>query len=267
MNGADPEGDPAPCGAVESVEISGGPDANPIDLAGVTAAAFPNAEFVSVLADDGADTVTGSALADEIDGEGDDDTIRGGAGNDVLNGSDGDDRVFGGAASDTITAAVGNDSLDGQAGSDTYQLDLDELGPSVRIADTGTDGTDAIDVADCEGVTVEAGRISFEQAHVTVSGIESYPCGFTAPPAPPAPPPAGRDEQAGVRHPAPARPHARESEGGPCPLALLARQGHAGAIPLQARRRRSPAPTPGCPQGARHQGCAPGQPRPVTSPR
>jgi Ca2+-binding RTX toxin-like protein len=189
VNGADPEGDPAPCGAVESVEISAGPDANAIDLAGVTAAAFPNTEFISVLADDGADTVTGSALADEIDGEGDDDTIRGNAGNDALSGSDGDDRVFGGAASDTITAAVGNDSLDGQAGSDTYQLDLDELGPGVRIADTGSDGTDAIEVADCEGVTVEAGRISFEQARVTVSGIESYPCGFTAPPAPPAPPP------------------------------------------------------------------------------
>ena len=189
VNGADPEGDPAPCAAVESVEISGGSGANAIDLAGVTAAAFHNAEFVSVLADDGADTVTGSLLADEIDGEDDDDTIRGGGGNDTLNGSDGDDRVFGGAANDTIAAAVGNDSLDGQAGSDTYQLDLDELGPSARIADTGSDGTDAVEVADCEGVTVEAGRISFEQARVTVSGIESYPCGFTAPPAPPAPPP------------------------------------------------------------------------------
>jgi RTX calcium-binding nonapeptide repeat (4 copies) len=188
VNGAEPEGGPAPCGAVESVEISGGPDANAIDLAGVTSAAFSSVEYISVLTDDGADTVTGSALTDEIDGEADDDTLRGNAGNDALNGSDGDDRVFGGAGNDTITAAVGNDALDGQAGSDTYQLDLTDLGPNVRVADTGAEGTDTIDLADCEGVTVEPGRISFEQARVTVSGIESYPCGFAPPPAPPAPP-------------------------------------------------------------------------------
>ena len=132
--------------------------------------------------------------------------------------------MFGGAASDTITAAVGNDSLDGQAGSDTYQLNLDELGSGVRIADTGADGTDAIEVADCEGVTVEAGRISFEQARVTVSGSSRTPAGLRRRPRRPAAA-AGRNEQAGVRRSAPARPHARESKGGPGPLALLARQG------------------------------------------
>ena len=42
-----PGGRPAPCGEVESVEISGGPDANTIDLSGVTATAFPNVEFVA----------------------------------------------------------------------------------------------------------------------------------------------------------------------------------------------------------------------------
>jgi hypothetical protein len=189
VNGADPEGDAAPCGAVESIEISGGPDANVLDLAAVTATAFGGIEYVDVEGDDGADTVTGSALADEIDGEGDDDTVRGSAGNDTLNGGDGDDRVFGGAGADTITAALGSDSLDGQAGSDTYRLDLIDLGPNGRVADTGSEGTDEIEIADCEGVTVEAGRISYEDARVTVSGIESYPCGFRPPATPPAPPP------------------------------------------------------------------------------
>ena len=189
VNGADPEGDAAPCGAVESIEISGGPEANAVDLAAVTATAFGGIEYVNVLGDDGPDTVTGSALADEIDGEADDDTVRGSAGNDTLNGGDGDDRVFGGAGADTITAALGSDSLDGQAGSDTYQLDLTELGPNGRVADTGTEGADAIEIADCEGVTVEVGRISYEDVRVAVSGIESYPCGFSPPATPPGPPP------------------------------------------------------------------------------
>ena len=200
VNGADPEGDAAPCGAVESIEVDGGPGANAVDLAAVTASAFPALDYVNVLGDDDTDTVTGSAIADEIDGEADNDTVRGNAGNDTLNGGDGDDRVLGGAGADTITAAIGNDSLDGQGGSDTYQLDLTELGPNVTVADSGTDGTDTIDLADCEGVTVEAGRISLGDARVTVSGIESYPCGFTPPPGPPAapPPPPSAGKQACV---------------------------------------------------------------------
>jgi hypothetical protein len=190
VNGADPEGDPAPCGQVESVEVTGGPGPNTIDLAGVTPAAFTSVEAVTVAGDEGDDTIAGSQLADELEGEDGDDTLRGNTGNDELNGRSGDDRVLGGAGNDTVFAALGNDSLDGQAGSDTYRLDLFELGPGVRVADTGSEGTDAIDIADCEGVTVEARQISREGARVEVSGIETYPCGYVPPPAPPAPPAA-----------------------------------------------------------------------------
>lgn len=190
VNGADPEGDPARCGQVDTVEITGGPGPNSIDLSGVTAAAYSGAESVSVFGDDGADTITGSPLRDELQGDAADDTLRGNAGNDGLNGGEGSDRVFGGAGDDMISALFGNDALDGQAGSDTYQLDLFDLGPSARVADTGTEGTDAIELTDCEGVTVEAGQITREGVRVTVSGIERYPCDFVAPPAPP-PPPAG----------------------------------------------------------------------------
>jgi hypothetical protein len=192
VNGADPEGDPAPCGQVESVEVTGGPGPNAIDLAGVTAAAFTSVEVLTVLGDEGNDTIAGSQLADELEGDLDDDTLRGNAGNDQLSGGSGDDRVFGGAGNDTLFAVLGNDSLDGQAGSDTYRLDLYELGPSVRVADTGAEGTDAIDIGDCDGVTVEARQISREGARVEVSGIETYPCGYVPPPAPPAPPPAAK---------------------------------------------------------------------------
>ena len=189
VNGTDPEGDPAPCGQVESIEVAGGPGPNAIDLAGVTPAAFTSVEFVTVSGDEGNDTIAGSPLADELEGELDDDTLRGNAGNDELSGGGGDDRVFGGAGDDTLFAVVGNDALDGQAGSDTYRLDLFELGLGVRVADTGTEGTDTIDVGDCEGVTVDARQISREGARVEVSGIETYPCGYVPPPAPPAPPP------------------------------------------------------------------------------
>ena len=189
VNGADPEGDPAPCGQVESVEVAGGPDANAIDLAGITSAAFTSVELITVFGDEGNDTIAGSQHADELEGDLGDDTLRGNAGNDALSGGTGDDRVLGGAGNDTVLAASGNDSLDGQAGSDTYQLDLFELGAGVRVADSGSEGTDAIDIGDCEGVTVEARQISREEARVAVSGIETYPCGYVPPPAPPAPPP------------------------------------------------------------------------------
>jgi hypothetical protein len=190
VNGQAPEGDPAPCGEVEAIEVSGGPGPNSIDLAGVTTAAFGRLEVVSVFADEGADTIAGSQLADELDGDLGDDTVRGNAGNDELAGGEGDDRVLGGAGEDAIFAVFGNDSLDGQEGSDTYRLDLEGLGPSVRVADTGSAGTDTIEVSDCEGTTVEAGRIARGGTAITVSGIESYPCGFVPPPAPPAPPPS-----------------------------------------------------------------------------
>jgi hypothetical protein len=189
VNGADPEGEPAPCGTVDSIGISGGPDANAIDLDAITAAAFPTVEYVSSFGDEGDDSITGSGIRDEIDGDADQDTIRGNGGDDSLNGGSGDDRVLGGAGDDTLTATLGNDTLDGQAGSDQYQLELYDLGPSPRVADTGAEGTDTVDIGDCEGVTVTAGRISRDGVSVAVSGIEGYPCGFAPPPAPPAPPP------------------------------------------------------------------------------
>jgi hypothetical protein len=189
VNGADPEGDTARCADVESVEIAGGPGPNAIDLSRVTAAAFPALEQVEAFGDEGDDTITGSGVRDELEGDVGDDSLRGDAGNDLLTGDSGSDRLFGGAGEDVLDAAVGNDALDGQAGGDTYQLDLAELGPSVRVADTGAEGTDTIELADCEGVTVQAGQISREGARVAVSGIESYPCGFVPPPAPPPPPP------------------------------------------------------------------------------
>jgi RTX calcium-binding nonapeptide repeat (4 copies)/PASTA domain len=190
VNRAEPEGGPAPCREVEFVEVGGGPGANAVDLDAVAPSVFPALESVAAFGEDGDDTIAGSALDDELHGGSKDDTLRGNAGNDELNGGDGDDRLLGGAGEDRLFAAVGSDSLDGGAGSDLYSLDLFELGPGSRAGDTGTEGTDTIELLDCEGVTVEAGRISREGVQVTVSGIERYPCGYEPPPEPPAPPPA-----------------------------------------------------------------------------
>ncbi len=189
VNGLDPDGDPAPCAEVDTVEVTGGPDANAIDFSGITAAAFPNAESIGAFGDDGADTLSGSPLAEQLHGDLGDDTLRGNAGNDRLSGGEGDDRLLGGAGEDNLSVAFGSDTLDGQAGSDTYEIDFFELGPTMRIADTGADGIDVLELSDCEGVTFEPGLITREGTRITVSGIEGYPCGYVAPPAPPAPPP------------------------------------------------------------------------------
>jgi PASTA domain-containing protein/hemolysin type calcium-binding protein len=188
VNRAGPEGGPAPCREVEVVEVGGGPGPNAVDLDAVTPTAFPALESVAAFGEDGDDTIAGSALDDELHGGSEDDTLRGNAGNDELNGGDGDDRLLGGAGEDKLFAAVGTDSLDGGAGSDLYSLDLFELGPGARVGDSGTEGTDTIELLDCEGVTVEAGHISDEGVQVAVSGIERYPCGYTPPPAPQPPP-------------------------------------------------------------------------------
>ena len=190
VNGVDPDGDPAPCAEVDSVEITGGPGANAIDLSGVSVAAFPSTDDVAAFGDEGDDTIAGSALRDDLEGDLGADTLRGNGGDDSLSGGPGDDRLLGGAGADVLAAAIGDDTLDGQAGSDAYNLDLFELGAAVRVADTGAEGTDRVELADCEGVTVTASSITFESARVAVSGIETYPCGFTPPAAPPPPPPA-----------------------------------------------------------------------------
>jgi Ca2+-binding RTX toxin-like protein len=81
-----------------------------------------------------ADTITGNALANDIDGGAAADTISGGAGDDVL---------FGAAGADTIDGDAGDDTLDGGADADTLDCGAgDDIG-------VGGGGVDTID-ASCE---------------------------------------------------------------------------------------------------------------------
>src|SRR5262245_235776 len=75
------------------------------------------AGFLSAVFDD-ADTMTGSALGDNISTYGGDDQVNGKGGDDSLVGSAGKDTLDGGAGADVIEGGDDNDSLLGGAGND-----------------------------------------------------------------------------------------------------------------------------------------------------
>ncbi len=83
----------------------------------------PPGQFpVRASGDDGNDTLTGAATADNFSGGAGDDTLNGGAGDDWLIGADGDDHVFGGQGNDrSLSGDAGNDEIDGNEGDDYLQ--------------------------------------------------------------------------------------------------------------------------------------------------
>ena len=85
-----------------------------------------------------ADTLTGDAGGNWIEGRGGDDT---------LSGADGNDALFGGAGNDQLMGGVGADVLIGGAGQDTFVLRPGDGGNTLNLADVITDyqdGTDSI---------------------------------------------------------------------------------------------------------------------------
>jgi Ca2+-binding RTX toxin-like protein len=66
--------------------------------------------------DAGANSVTGTELADIFSGGAGADIFDGGLGNDSISGDDGDDSLFGGGGSDTLNGGIGNDTLIGGVG-------------------------------------------------------------------------------------------------------------------------------------------------------
>lgn len=67
----------------------------------------------------GADTLLGEADNDYLHGETGDDVLFGGHGEDVLHGENGDDLMLGGPGNDTVFGHPGDDTLQGGAGSDS----------------------------------------------------------------------------------------------------------------------------------------------------
>ncbi|MDC0936191.1 SdrD B-like domain-containing protein [Pirellulales bacterium] len=88
-----------------------------------------------ITGDHGPNHLIGGPGGDTIDGLGQADRIEGEGGADILRGGDGDDLLIGG---------LNNDTLDGEEGGDTYSLDDVDGGDTLN--DTGTAGTDALDL-------------------------------------------------------------------------------------------------------------------------
>lgn len=134
---------------VQSIVISGGNEANLINLSRVTRQDFTNSGgvAVSVLGEAGNDTLIGSAFGDSIDGGDGNDLVVGGRGADTLSGGADNDVILGGSDNDSVAGGIGNDSISGQRGSDTLSGDdgNDTLfGASGRDSIRGGDGADMI---------------------------------------------------------------------------------------------------------------------------
>jgi Ca2+-binding RTX toxin-like protein len=144
INGADPDDGAANCDAITSIVVTGGPDANVIDLSGVTdrddAVTTDYPAITSVTIDGGAgnDTITGSEHAD---------TLRGGDGADRIVGDEnkaaGSLDVFeGGAGDDTLVWNPGQDSdkMDGGDGADTIEVNGGGGGEQFTVKPSATPG-------------------------------------------------------------------------------------------------------------------------------
>jgi hypothetical protein len=106
-------------GDIASVEIQGSEGNDRIDLSAVNiATGFTHTGGVNIMlnGNGGADTITGSSFADQINGGDGQDILNGLAGNDTVTGGQGDDYLYGGDGNDTLDGQAGNNRLDGGAG-------------------------------------------------------------------------------------------------------------------------------------------------------
>ena len=137
--------------AIQTILITGGDEANDIDLGGVFAVDFTSLTSIVVDAGNGHDTLTGSPdFADSLFGEDGNDSIIGQGGNDTLDGGDGADTITGGTATDSIRGGDGADSITSGDGADSI-----EAGNGSDIVDAGN-GDDTVMAGNGED-TVDGG--------------------------------------------------------------------------------------------------------------
>ena len=142
LNGTpDPNFPTVSASAVTKLLITGGDDANLIDLTGMTAAVFNNVALsIEAHGGNGDDTLLGSdSLNDSLDGGHGADSVDGNGGDDILLGDDGNDTINGGAGNDNVDAGDGQDSVDGGTGNDTI------VAGDGQDSVTGSAGFDSID--------------------------------------------------------------------------------------------------------------------------
>jgi Ca2+-binding RTX toxin-like protein len=132
--------DPAPataCSAITDIEVNGGPQANNINLNGVTAQLFTALGSVQVDGGGGDDTIAGSEKADMLLGNHGNDRIVG-----FRNGAGTRDVMRGGEGHDTLVwnPGDGDDTMDGEAGDDTVEVNGGGGGEEFEVKPSATPG-------------------------------------------------------------------------------------------------------------------------------
>ena len=132
---------------------------------------------------DGADTLTATSHADDLEGRGGDDRLHGGAGADDISGNGGSDRLWGDDGRDQLGGGSGDDRLYGGAGADTLvggsgddlikggSDDDDITGGSGRDQLYGNDGDDTFRFAAGDSGISKSSRdvvAGFEHGHDTI---------------------------------------------------------------------------------------------------
>ena len=88
------------------------------ELATINASAVSHG--ITIVGNDLANSIMGTADEDYINGDSGNDTIRGGDGNDSIIGGKGKDYLYGGEGNDTLWGGAGNDFLYGGEGADVF---------------------------------------------------------------------------------------------------------------------------------------------------
>jgi Ca2+-binding RTX toxin-like protein len=105
------------------------------------AATIAQVTTATFLFDDGSSLLLGTALADSLSGTAFSDQIQGFNGNDSLTGGGAADKLYGGEGNDTLDGGAGADTMTGGNGNDVYYVDAS--GDSVVESST-TGGTDTV---------------------------------------------------------------------------------------------------------------------------
>ena len=132
---------------VTSLNVTGGPLNNVIDLSGITLAGFSALAQVNVDGGAGNDLIIGSQFADNIFGQWGNDTIEGGLGSDTLRGGAGNDIIDGRLSSDPLAIVIGTDTVKVDANGSGRILVVSSTtgGSSTNVAQTANPGSQAGD--------------------------------------------------------------------------------------------------------------------------
>jgi Ca2+-binding RTX toxin-like protein len=125
------------CSAITEIEVNGGPQANNINLNGVTAASFTALTKVQVAGGGGGDTIAGSDKADTLIGNSGNDRIIG-----FRNAGGTRDLMLGGEGDDTLVwnPGDGDDTMNGEAGYDTVEVNGGGVGEQFEVKPSATPG-------------------------------------------------------------------------------------------------------------------------------